>query len=117
MPNGEASRDRHPGRFAPARRDIPRSLRSCPPGHSPVASLLPAGTDTPVASLLPAGTFPGRFAPARRGGLRCVVFAWFHPLLGGTNVTARGFRLVALSVVLGGTALLLSGCSWSEAVG
>src|SRR3954447_9822778 len=105
MPNGEASRDRHPGRFAPARRDIPRSLRSCPPGHSPVASLLPAGT------------FPGRFAPARRGGLRCVVFAWFHPLLGGTNVTARGFRLVALSVVLGGTALVLSGCSWSEAVG
>jgi cytochrome c oxidase subunit II len=32
-------------------------------------------------------------------------------------VTARGFRLVALSVVLGGTALLLSGCSWSEALG
>ena len=32
-------------------------------------------------------------------------------------MTARGFRLVALSVVLGGTALLLSGCSWSEAVG
>ena len=32
-------------------------------------------------------------------------------------MTARGFRLVALSVVLGGTALLLSGCSWSEALG
>jgi cytochrome c oxidase subunit 2 len=32
-------------------------------------------------------------------------------------VTARGLRLVALSVVLGGTTLLLSGCSWSEALG
>ena len=32
-------------------------------------------------------------------------------------MTARGFRLVALSVVLGGTTLLLSGCSWSEALG
>ena len=32
-------------------------------------------------------------------------------------MTARRFRLVALSVVLGGTALLLSGCSWSEAIG
>jgi len=32
-------------------------------------------------------------------------------------VTARGFKLVALSVLLGGTALLLSGCSWSEAIG
>src|SRR3978361_2137986 len=60
---------------------------------------------------------PGRFAPGLGRGLRCVVFAWFHPLLGGTDVTARGFRLVALSVVLGGTSLLLSGCSWSEALG
>ena len=32
-------------------------------------------------------------------------------------MTARGLRLVALSVVLGGTTLLLSGCSWSEALG
>ena len=32
-------------------------------------------------------------------------------------MTARGFRMVALSVVLGGTSLLLSGCSWSEALG
>ena len=32
-------------------------------------------------------------------------------------MTARGFKLVALSVLLGGTALLLSGCSWSEALG
>lgn len=32
-------------------------------------------------------------------------------------MTARGFRLVTLSVVLGGAALLLSGCSWSEALG
>jgi len=32
-------------------------------------------------------------------------------------VTARGLRLVALSAVLGGTALLLSGCSWSEVLG
>jgi len=32
-------------------------------------------------------------------------------------VTARGFKLVALSVLLGGTALLLSGCSWSEVLG
>jgi cytochrome c oxidase subunit 2 len=32
-------------------------------------------------------------------------------------VSARGLRLVALSVVLGGTTLLLSGCSWSEALG
>jgi len=32
-------------------------------------------------------------------------------------VTPRVFRVVALSVVLGGTALLLSGCSWSEALG
>jgi cytochrome c oxidase subunit II len=32
-------------------------------------------------------------------------------------VTARGLRLVALSVLLGGTTLLLSGCSWSEALG
>ena len=32
-------------------------------------------------------------------------------------MTARGFKLVALSVLLGGTALLLSGCSWSEVLG
>jgi cytochrome c oxidase subunit 2 len=32
-------------------------------------------------------------------------------------VTARGLRLVALSAVLGVTALLLSGCSWSEVLG
>ncbi len=32
-------------------------------------------------------------------------------------MSARGLRLVALSVVLGGTTLLLSGCSWSEALG
>jgi cytochrome c oxidase subunit II len=32
-------------------------------------------------------------------------------------VTARGFKLVALSILLGGTALLLSGCSWSEVFG
>jgi cytochrome c oxidase subunit II len=32
-------------------------------------------------------------------------------------VTARGLRLVALSVLLGGTTLLLSGCSWSEVLG
>jgi len=32
-------------------------------------------------------------------------------------VTARGFKLVAWAVILGGTALLLSGCSWSEALG
>jgi cytochrome c oxidase subunit 2 len=32
-------------------------------------------------------------------------------------VTARGLRLVALSAVLGGTTLLLSGCSWSEVLG
>jgi cytochrome c oxidase subunit 2 len=32
-------------------------------------------------------------------------------------VTARRLRLVALSVILAGTALLLSGCSWSEALG
>jgi len=32
-------------------------------------------------------------------------------------VSARGLRLVALSVVLGGTTLLLSGCSWSEVLG
>ena len=32
-------------------------------------------------------------------------------------MTPRVFRVVALSVVLGGTALLLSGCSWSEALG
>lgn len=32
-------------------------------------------------------------------------------------MTARGLKLVALSVVLGGMTLLLSGCSWSEALG
>jgi cytochrome c oxidase subunit II len=32
-------------------------------------------------------------------------------------VTARGLRLVALSVVLGVTTLLLSGCSWAEVLG
>jgi cytochrome c oxidase subunit II len=32
-------------------------------------------------------------------------------------VTPRGLRVVALSVMLGGTAVLLSGCSWSEAIG
>ncbi|MDT5193314.1 MAG: cytochrome c oxidase subunit [Mycobacterium sp.] len=32
-------------------------------------------------------------------------------------MTARGLRLVALSAVLGGTTLLLSGCSWSEVLG
>ncbi|MCW2589267.1 MAG: cytochrome oxidase subunit, partial [Mycobacterium sp.] len=31
-------------------------------------------------------------------------------------MTARGCKLVALSVVLGGTALLLSGCSWADAL-
>lgn len=30
---------------------------------------------------------------------------------------ARGLKLVALSLLLGGTAVLLSGCSWSEALG
>ena len=29
----------------------------------------------------------------------------------------RGLKTVALSVILGGTAVLLSGCSWSEALG
>ena len=32
-------------------------------------------------------------------------------------MTARGLRVVALSMVLGATALLLYGCSWSEALG
>jgi cytochrome c oxidase subunit II len=32
-------------------------------------------------------------------------------------VTARGFKLVALAVLLGCSALLLSGCSWSEVLG
>ena len=32
-------------------------------------------------------------------------------------MTARGFKLVALSVLLGGTTLLLSGCTWSEVFG
>lgn len=31
-------------------------------------------------------------------------------------MTPRGFRVVALSIVLGGSALLLSGCSWSDAL-
>ena len=30
---------------------------------------------------------------------------------------ARGLKLVALSLLLGGTAVLLSGCSWSEVLG
>ncbi|GAC1402226.1 MAG: cytochrome c oxidase subunit II [Mycobacterium sp.] len=32
-------------------------------------------------------------------------------------MTPRGLRVVALSAVLGGAAVLLSGCSWSEAIG
>jgi cytochrome c oxidase subunit 2 len=32
-------------------------------------------------------------------------------------VTPRGLKVVALSVILGGTAVLLSGCSWSEVLG
>jgi cytochrome c oxidase subunit 2 len=32
-------------------------------------------------------------------------------------VSARGLKLVALSLVLGGSAVLLSGCSWSEVLG
>lgn len=32
-------------------------------------------------------------------------------------MTARGLRLVALSAILGGSTLLLSGCTWSEAIG
>ena len=32
-------------------------------------------------------------------------------------MSARGLKLVALSLLLGGTAVLLSGCSWSEALG
>src|SRR4029078_2851412 len=55
--------------------------------------------------------------PAPEGGLRCVVFAWHFRLLGGFNVTPRGLRVLALSVVLGCTAVLLSGCSWSEVLG
>nr|WP_231750880.1 cytochrome c oxidase subunit II [Mycobacterium sp. NAZ190054] len=38
-------------------------------------------------------------------------------LVGGANVSARGPKLVALSLLLGGTAVLLSGCSWSEVLG
>src|SRR6185295_16159603 len=38
-------------------------------------------------------------------------------LLGGSNVTPRGLRVLALSVILGGTTVLLSGCSWSEVIG
>ncbi|WP_420090949.1 cytochrome c oxidase subunit II [Mycolicibacterium duvalii] len=37
--------------------------------------------------------------------------------VGGANVSARGLKLVALSLLLGGTAVLLSGCSWSEVLG
>nr|WP_173839640.1 cytochrome c oxidase subunit II [Mycolicibacterium rutilum] len=41
--------------------------------------------------------------------------------LGGSNVTPRGLKTAArtasLSIVLGATALLLSGCSWSEVLG
>ena len=32
-------------------------------------------------------------------------------------MSARGLKLVAVSALLGGTAVLLSGCSWSEALG
>ncbi len=32
-------------------------------------------------------------------------------------MSARGLKLVALSLLLGGTAVLLSGCSWSEVLG
>jgi cytochrome c oxidase subunit 2 len=32
-------------------------------------------------------------------------------------VTPRGLKVVALSVILGGTAVLLSGCSWSKVLG
>lgn len=32
-------------------------------------------------------------------------------------MTARGLRVVTLSVILGGSTLLLSGCSWSEVLG
>ncbi|MGV0744584.1 aa3-type cytochrome oxidase subunit II [Mycolicibacterium sp. XJ870] len=39
-----------------------------------------------------------------------------YRLLGGANVTPRGLRVVLLSLVLGGSALLLSGCSWSDAL-
>src|SRR6201991_4731293 len=34
--------------------------------------------------------------------------------VGGSNVPRRGLKAVALSVVLGSSAVLLSGCSWSE---
>src|ERR1700742_5025066 len=37
--------------------------------------------------------------------------------VGGSNVSRRGLKAVALSGVLGGTAFLLSGCSWSEVIG
>ncbi|MHA0287901.1 aa3-type cytochrome oxidase subunit II [Mycobacterium sp. C3-094] len=37
-------------------------------------------------------------------------------LVGGANVPARGLKLVALSLLLGGTTVLLSGCSWSDAL-
>ncbi|WP_409365948.1 cytochrome c oxidase subunit II [Mycolicibacterium canariasense] len=37
--------------------------------------------------------------------------------IGGANVTARGYKLVALSLVLGGLTVLLSGCSWQEVFG
>ena len=32
-------------------------------------------------------------------------------------MTPRGLRVLALSVILGGTTVLLSGCSWSEVLG
>ena len=31
-------------------------------------------------------------------------------------MTPRGLRVLALSVILGGTMVLLSGCSWSEVI-
>src|SRR6202008_670592 len=37
--------------------------------------------------------------------------------VGGSNVPRRGLKAVALSVLLGSSAVLLSGCSWSEAIG
>ena len=32
-------------------------------------------------------------------------------------MSARGLKLVALSLLLGGTAVVVSGCSWSEVLG
>ncbi|HEX3548606.1 MAG TPA: cytochrome c oxidase subunit II [Mycobacterium sp.] len=37
--------------------------------------------------------------------------------VGGSSVTPRGVKVAALSVVLGGATVLLSGCSWSEVLG